>query len=196
MPIDFSDYTGLISAGVIAVLQAHVRFGDGTENVLKKTKAGDAEMLDLELTLLDTEYAKSKIFWSVLVKGSTDGQKSMAETNLARLKQVIDSARFLDPNDRSAETRAKRTFNWRDFDGLRFLAEIGIEAGKDGYLDKNVVGKIITRDHPQWGGRPPIDQVASNYGPVPAATAAPQAAPQAAPPIQRPAWASETHDDA
>jgi hypothetical protein len=34
MPIDFSDYTRLIPAGMVAVLQAHVRYGDGTDNVL------------------------------------------------------------------------------------------------------------------------------------------------------------------
>jgi hypothetical protein len=116
----------------------------------------------------------------------------MAETNLARLKQVIDSAKFLDPNDRSIEARKARTMNYRDFDGLRFLAEIGIEPGRDGYQDKNVIGKIITRDHPLWGGRPQIDQVAPSYtGSAPAgAPGGAPAAPASAPPVARPSWAT------
>jgi hypothetical protein len=145
--------------------------------------------LDLELTLLDTQYAKSKLFWFALVEGTTDGQKSMAEHNLATLKKIIDSAKYLDPNDRSQEARQKRTVNWRDFDGLRFLAEIGIEEGKNGFPDKNVIAKVITRDSVDWKGRPPIDQVAPDYG-SPAPSTVPQAAPQTAPPIAKPAWAS------
>jgi hypothetical protein len=54
---------------------------------------------------------------------------------------------------------------------------------------------VITRDMPAWGGRPPIDQVASDYGsPGPAASGAPQAektekATNVAP-IAKPKWAS------
>jgi hypothetical protein len=189
MSVDFSDYTGLIPAGTIAALQAHVRYGDGADGVLKKTKNGDAEGLDLELTLLEGPYAKQKLFWFALVAGETDGQRSMAERNLATLKKIIDSVKFLDPNDRSPEARAKRTMRWRDFDNVRFLAEVGIEEGKNGYPDKNVIAKVITRDMPAWNGRPPIDQVASDFG-SPPASAAPQVAPQAAPPIPKPPWAS------
>jgi hypothetical protein len=191
--MDFSDYTGLIPAGTVAILQARLRYGDGTDNVLKRTKNGDAEGLDFELTVLDGQYAKSKIFWFALVVGETDGQKSVAERNLALLKKIIDSAKYLDPNDRSPTARAQRTANWRDFDGLRFLGEIGIEEGKGGFPDKNILAKVITRDMPAWGGRPPIDQVAVapdlGLSPTPA-SAAPQGAPQAAPPIAKPAWAS------
>jgi hypothetical protein len=194
MPTDFSDYTGLIPTGTVAVLQAHVRFGDGTDNVLKLTKNGDAEGLDLELTLLDTQYAKQKLFWFALVTGETDGQKSMAERNLATLKKIIDSAKFLDPNDKSAEARAKRSLGWRDFDTLRFLAEIGIEPGRDGYPDKNVIAKVITRDHPLWNGRPPIDQVGPDFGgPAPTGGAGPSPASSGGAtvtPIAKPAWAS------
>jgi hypothetical protein len=190
MPTDFSDYAGgdLIPAGTVAVVQANIRFGGGTDAVLRPTRNGDAEGLDLTLTVLEGPNAKRTLFWFVLVNGSTDGQKSMADSNLARLKQVIDSAKHLDPNDRSAQARAARSLNWRDFDGLRFLAEIGIEPGKDGYQDKNVVAKVITKDMAQWGGRPPIDQVAPTYGAGQASNGASAASAPA--PVTRPAWAS------
>jgi hypothetical protein len=187
VPIDYSDYTGLIPDKTVAAVQTKLRFGDGTDGVLKKTKNGDAEGLDLELTVLDGEHAKSKLFWFALVVGTTDGQKSMAEKNLATLKRVIDSAKFLDPNDRSSAARKTRNLEWRDFDGLRFLAEIGIEEGRDGYPDKNVLAKVITRDMPAWGGRPPIEQIASDPG-----SSGPAGAPQASnvAPIAKPKWAS------
>jgi hypothetical protein len=188
VPTDFSDYAGgdPIPPGTIATLQTNVRYGDGTDGVLRRTKGGDAEGLDLSFTVIEGPFAKRKFFAFMLVKGETEGQKSMAETNLSRLKQIIDSAKYLDPSDKSPEARAKRSLNWRDFDGVRFLAEIGIEAGRDGYLDKNIITKVITRDMSLWGGRPPIDQGASDFG-----AAAPQGgakAPTAA--VQKPSWAS------
>jgi hypothetical protein len=194
MPIDFSDYTGLIPAGVVAAMQIKLRYGDGADGVLKRTKAGDAEGLDVEFTLLDTQYAKQKFFAFMLVSGTTDGQKSMVDKNFGTLKKVVDSGKYLDPSDRSPETRQKRTMQWRDFDCFRFVGEIGVEEGRDGYGDKNVLAKVITRDMPAWNGRPPLEQNAASAGPVPASTAAPQnapqAAPQATPPIAKPAWSS------
>jgi hypothetical protein len=196
MSVDFSDYTGLVPAKTVVVLQMKLRPGEGTDNVLKKTKDGTGEGLDVEFTVLDGEYARRKFFAFLMVSGETENQKSMAGTNRAKLKLFIDSAKFLDPNDKSPEAHAKRTMQWRDFDGLRFLAEIGIEPGRDGFPDRNTVTRGVTRDSPAWNGRPPIDQVAPDYGsgptsaPAPGASAAPQAEPQAAAPIVRPAWAS------
>jgi hypothetical protein len=77
MPTDFSDYTGLVPAGTVAILQAHIRPGDGTDGVLKRTRNGDAAGLDFELTVLEGPHAKSKLFWFALTEGETDGQKSM-----------------------------------------------------------------------------------------------------------------------
>ena len=126
----------------------------------------------------------------MLVKGETEGQKSMAKSNRERLKQIIDSGLYLDPYDKSPEARAKRSFAWRDFDGFRFLAEIGVEEGKNGFPDKNVITRVITKDNPLWGGRPPIDQTGPDRGgngggvpPVPPT-------PSAAAPTVKPTWAS------
>jgi hypothetical protein len=185
--IDFTDSSGLIPDKTVATLLTRIKFCDtGPEGVLKPTKAGDAFGLDVEYVLLDGPYAKQKMFAFVMVTGATDGQKSMAERNKAMLKAVLDSAFFLDPHDVSPEARKRRTVHWRDFDGLKFLAEIGTEQGRDGYADKNVVARVITRDMPAWGGRAPIEQSSSPNGGGP--SAAPGSAPQAAP-IARPCWA-------
>jgi hypothetical protein len=191
--IDFSNYDDLIRAGTIAVVQPRIQFGDGTDNVLTRTKAGDAEMLKLELTILEGEFARRKFFASLLVNGTTDGQKIMAERNNATLKRIIASAKFLDLSDRSPETLTKYQMEYRDFDGLRFLAEIGIEPGKDGFEDKNVIARVITKDMPQWGSRRPIEQIAPDWHAGSAGgaqTTAASAAAAAAAPIVKPSWAS------
>ncbi len=191
MPIDFSDFSDLIPDKTIAVVQMRVRLGDGTDGVLKCTKGGDGEGLDAEFTLLEGPHARRKFFSFMLVKGETDGQKQMCDRNLALIKAMIDSAKFLDPGDRSPEARAKRTLNFRDLSGIRFLAQIGIEPGRDGFPDRNGVQKIITKDKPEWNGRPPIDQDPSDFGgPPPAGPGgAPPANSSGSPPIVKPAWA-------
>ncbi len=191
MAIDYSDYSDVIPAKTIAVSQMRVRPGDGTDGVLKRTKAGDGEGLDAEFVLLGGPYAKRKFFAFLLLIGTTDGQKQMCEHNKAFLKQVIDSAKHLDPNDKSPEARAARKMEYRDFDGIRFLAEIGVEEGRNGFPDKNVIAKVITKDKPEWAGRPPIDQttpdmLAQSGGPTAPATGATATTPA---PIVKPAWA-------
>jgi hypothetical protein len=170
-----------------------IAFGDGTDGVLTPTKDRSAEMLKAEFTILEGEFVKRKLFANWIVIGSTDGQKSIAERYLATLKRIIASAKFLDPNDRSPETLAKYKMEFRDFDGLRLLAEIGVEPGKDGFGDKNILARVITKDMPAWGGRTPIEQIAPDWqaGSRGGAQAtAPSAAAAAAAPIPKPPWAS------
>jgi hypothetical protein len=189
MAIDLNDASTCIPAGTVAVVQMKLRPpGDmaGTDGVTKRTKNGDAEGLDTEITVLEGPHAKRKFFAFMMVVGTTDGQKSMVESTLVRLKAIVDSAKHLDPSDKSEETRAKRRVEWRDFDGLRFLAEIGVESPRAGFDERNSIAKVITRDMPAWGGRPPIEQVA----PDPNGAATPTTTPAAAPaPIIKPAWA-------
>ena len=191
---DFSGYNGdLIRAGTIAAVIMKVVYGGGTDGVLTPTKAGDAEMLKAEFTVLEGEFVKRKIFGSWIVKGTTDGQKSMAERYNALLKRIIASAKFLDPGDRAPETLAKYRVEYRDFDGLKFLAEIGIEPGRGGYEDKNVIARAITKDSPAWGNRPPFQQDPGSGGLAGGGTPplnSPTGGATPAAPIDKPRWAS------
>jgi hypothetical protein len=184
MAVDYSDYSDLIPEKTIAIVQMRVRSGDATDGVLKRTKAGDGEGLDVEFMLLNTDYAKRKLFAFILLIGTTDGQKQMCERNGVFLKQIVDSAKFLDPNDKSPEARKARTMNYRDFDGLRFLAEIGVEQGRNGYPDKNVIIKAITKDRAEWGNRATLDQIAPDVSPQSREQTATTPAP-----IKKPEWA-------
>jgi hypothetical protein len=187
--MDFSDYQNgdLIPPGTIAVLQMGLKYGEGTDNVLTPSKDRSCEYLSAAFTVLEGQYAKRKFFGNLVVVGTTDGQKSIAEKHLSTLKRILDSAFFLDPKDMSPEARAKRTIQWRDLDGLRFVAEIGVEDGKDGYDAKNIVAKAVTRDMVQWGNRAPLDQVAPTATPAAPRAATPST--PSTPPIPRPHWA-------
>ena len=54
----------------------------------------------------------------------------MATDNLGVLKAILDSALGLKPNDVSAEARAARTVGVKKFEGMNFIAKIGVEKGR------------------------------------------------------------------
>jgi hypothetical protein len=157
--------------------------------MLKRSREGDCEMLDLEFTVLDGTYKGRKFWHNLLVTGTTDGQKKMAAGNLGVLKAILDSALGLMPKDVSAEARAARTVSVKWFDGKSFIAKIGEEKGgarKDGggnYPDKNVLAGAITKDKSGWH---PIEQPPPFNGGGEAPPPTPSA-PAAA--VARPDWA-------
>jgi hypothetical protein len=188
--IDFTNFENadLVPDGTAAVVQMRVRYGDATDGVLKRSENGESESLNVEYTVVSGPHARRKFWANILLIGTTDGQKQMADRNKALLKAIIDSAKNLSPADKSPEARKARTVEYRDFDGLRFQAEIGIEpesadkrTGRT-YSAKNVVKKAITRDMPGWGG--PIEQTPDISAPAPVTAPSPAPAP-----INKPRWA-------
>jgi|HubBroStandDraft_6_1064221.scaffolds.fasta_scaffold725060_2 hypothetical protein len=191
MAIDLNDASTCIPAGTVAVVQLKLRPpGEmaAADGITKRTKNGDAEGLDTEITVIEGPYAKRKFFAFMMVAGSTDGQKSMADATKVKLKAIVDSARFFEPGDMSEATKAKRRIEWRDLDGIRFLCEIGVEPARAGFDERNSIAKVITRDMPQWGGRSPIEQIPPDPA-TPNRGGTPSAAPLAPAPPVKPAWA-------
>ena len=88
------------------------------------------EMLDLEFVVVDGPQAKRKLWERMVINGTTDGHAKAAEISRGRLRAIIEFARGIKPSDMSAEARKARTVELGDFDGLRFIAKIGIEKGK------------------------------------------------------------------
>jgi len=182
----------LIPDGTVATVSTHIRPGGvGEDGMLKRSKAGDAEMLELEFTLLDGTYKGRKFWNNLLLVGTTDGQKKMAASNIGVLKAIIDSALGLMPNDVSAEARAARTVSIKQFEGMNFIAKIGVEKGgpkNDGsgnYPDKNVLASVITKDKTGWHA---VEQSPPFNGGGGASSSTPST--PTAPPVERPGWAS------
>jgi hypothetical protein len=190
MAFDFTDAPPpqfeLVPEGTIASVSMHIRGGGaGEDGMLKRSKDGACEMLDVEFTVLDTEF-KGRKFWEYMVlTGATDGQAKAADISRGTLKAILDSALGLKPNDTSAEARAKRTVNLRQFEGMSFLAKIGVEKGgtkPDGspWPDKNRLAGVITPDKTNWKAveqPPPFDPGPSSTPSAPAAA------------VERPDWA-------
>jgi hypothetical protein len=195
----------LIPAGTVVTLRMHIRPGNvGEDGMLKRSKDGTCEMLDIEYTVIDGPHAKRKLWENLVLEGTTPGQQDIAASNRGKLKQIIDSAYGLKPNDKSQEARVIRRKSLGEFEGITFLAKVGIEKGglKDKndpagerWPDKNNVAAIITPDKREWHAveQPPPFNGGSDGSAATAATssmpATPSAPAMAAAPVQKPKWA-------
>ena len=191
MPYDYTDAPppqfDLIPQGTVATLVLHIRAGNvGEDGMLKRSKDGGCEMLDCEFVVADGPF-KGRKFWEYwILEGTTPGHAKSADINRGTLKAILDSALGLKPDDVSPQTRSARTVSLKQFEGMTFIAKIGIEKGgtkNDGsgdWPDKNILAGVITPDRKEWH---PVEQPPPfNGGGVPS-TATP---PNSTPPIARP----------
>src|SRR5262245_21359213 len=90
----------LIPDGTVATINTHLRpRGAGEGGLLKRSRDGGCEMLDVEFTVVDGLY-KGRKFWEYfLVNGTTDGHAQAVEISNGRLKAILDSALGLKPDD-------------------------------------------------------------------------------------------------
>ena len=89
----------------------------------------------------------------------------------------------------SQEARTGRTVELNDFNGVRFIAKIGVEKGKpkndgsgESYADRNFLAAVVTPDKKDWHAVEQMQQ--------PAGQASPTTSPSTLAPIAKPVWAS------
>jgi hypothetical protein len=182
----------LIPHNTIATLQMTVRPGSaGEDGMLKRSQDGGCEMLDCEFVVVDGEFARRRLWERFILAGTTDGHAKAAEISRSKLRAILESARGVKPDDASEQARALRKASLADFNGIRFIARIGIEKGKprangEGeYPDRNVLLTVVSPDRKDWHA---VEQVIQPQR-SPADASAGPTVPAA---IARPAWASES----
>jgi hypothetical protein len=202
MPYDYSSAphsrdVELIPNGKVASVQARIRPGGAGEGgLLKRSKDGACEMLDLEFVLVDGPYARRKVWTNLVLEGTTPGHAQAVEISRGVLRGILESARGIKPDDLSEQARARRMADLKDFDNIVFVARIGVEKGKprpdgsgENYPDKNVIA-AITPDKQEWH---PVDQPPPfNGGSGAGATVAPSSPspdPAHSLGVKKPVWA-------
>jgi hypothetical protein len=201
MPYDYStappprDFE-LVPAGTLASVLMRIRPGGaGEDGMLKRSKDGACEMLDCEFVVVDGPYSRRKFWTNLVLEGTTAGHAQAAEISRGILRNILESARNIRPDDMSDQARARRMASLKDFDNIPFLARIGIEKGRpkndggENYPDKNVIASVITPDKKEWH---PVEQPPPFNGGNAGATASPSSPPSATPAsgITKPSWAS------
>src|SRR6516225_9466311 len=141
----------VIPNGTIAVLRLNIRPGDaGEDSILRRSRDGGCEMLDCEFIVVAGPYAKRKFFSNMVLSGTTDGHAQAADITRARLRAILESARSIKPTDVSEAAKKARVAEYRDFDGLRFVVKIGVEAASGEYKAKNILAEAVTPDRKEW----------------------------------------------
>ena len=195
MPYDYTNAAlELIPHGTVATVTMYIQPGNvGEDGMCKRSSKGDCEMLSCEFVIVDGPYAKHKLWENMILAGTTDGHATAADISRRRLKQMLDSALGLKPDDTSPQARTARTVSLGQLQGLTFIAKIGIEKGTpknngsgESWPDKNILAAIITPDRQEW--HPVTQPPPSNGGGE--ATSGSAAPSGSAPPITRPGWAS------
>ena len=200
MPYDYTDAPpprdfDLIPHGTIATVCLHIRAGNvGEDGMLKRSKDGGCEMLEAEFTVSDGVNKGRKFWQNFILAGTTDGHEEAAKISRGTLKAILDSALNLKPDDLSPEARKARTISLKQFEGMAFLAKIGVEKGNpknkedptgEKWDDKNFLLSVITSD--KQGYHPVVQPPPFNGGGI-ATAAAPSTAAAGAAPIKRPEW--------
>jgi hypothetical protein len=186
MAFDFNtaaEQHDVIPNGTIVVVQVNIRPGDaGEDGLLKRSQSGEAEMLACELIVVEGAYAKRKFLGNYVLSGTTDGHAQAADRTRSMLRAILESVRGFKPTDMSeAAKKARVAESYRDFDGIRFLAKLGVEPAKDGYRAKNTLDTVITPDMKDWHRIEQVEQ--------PPAHATPAAVTPTSKTIVKPAWA-------
>jgi hypothetical protein len=187
MTIDLNEAGGqrefdLIPADTIATLAIKVRGGGaGPDGVLRRSKDGRSEGLDLEFAVCDGKFAKHKLWTLLTLQGETEGHAEAGRIATTLLRAILESARGVRPDDQGEEAKQQRRLaSYLELDGMRFVGRIGIEPARNGYDAKNKLASVITPEMQAWQ-KP--DQSAA-----PAPAAKPAQPPSGGSVIPRPQW--------
>jgi hypothetical protein len=175
----------VIPAGTIVTLQMKVRPGGaGDDGFLTKAQDGASEGLDCEFVVADGPYARRKLWQRYTLRGTTPGHEEARTISRGTLRAILESARGIRPDDKSeAAEKARAISNWGDFNGLCFIARLGVRPPQNGYAASNTIAEVITPERHAWKQPAQVQDTASAT--VTASAPAPANA------IVRPEWAKD-----
>jgi hypothetical protein len=143
----------LIPFGTEVEVVAKIRPGGiGMEGLLKRSSTGQAEVLDIEYTIVSPDaYKGRKLYGNMVLEGTTAGHATAGNINRTLLRAIFEAVNGIDPKDVSPEADAKRaSATIAGFNGATFLTTLEIEPGRNGYRDKNVIGTVLRIGDPNY----------------------------------------------
>jgi hypothetical protein len=160
MPINYADAEDqrpdLIPDGVYQFKAEVILGGHGEDGALTLASSGRSMHLALVCTVNEGDHRGRKIYDNVtlaLVENNKlpklepkqlNNLQTAVRMGRAKIKALLNSARGLNPNDKSEATEAKRAIGSHDdLTGMIFWAEIGEEPARGGYGAKNRIERIV-----------------------------------------------------
>src|ERR1700758_3205250 len=83
----------VIPSGTIVSVEMKIRpGGEGDGGWLRKSKAGDAYMLDCEFSITEGTHHNRKVWANLVIEGQTEGQRKAVMITLAKMRAALESA--------------------------------------------------------------------------------------------------------
>ena len=120
--------------------------------------------LKCQFTVTQGIYANRKIFG--LIGLHSDKGPAWGEMGRSFIKAILNSARGIAPSDNSHRAQMARCINsFTDLDGIKFIAQVGIEKDIDGQ-ERNNIKCVIEPGHIDYPMLKPIEPIAEyKYAP-------------------------------
>jgi hypothetical protein len=142
----------LIPDGTTAHVRISVVVGDGKNppraDALIKASKSESLMLTLEAVVTEGKFARRR-FWPRYFMGLdsgklTEGQETAVGISRKMIRAIVEAARGIGPTDETPAAMKQRVLtSYEDLDGMEFWCVIGIEKGRDGFDDKNVIKRVL-----------------------------------------------------
>jgi len=138
------------------VVRAIINFTGGDEviqefsqlSMFKKSQTTSAIYCPIEFTVMGGEFDKRRVWHNLFVHGDKMGNNGIPvarEIGMRTLRNMVDSAYNLNPNDQSAEAVGKRNIMAIEaLQGQEICFVVAVEKGTNGYKDRNKVKIVLT----------------------------------------------------
>jgi hypothetical protein len=146
----------LFPSGVYRLKAEVILGGHGADSTLTLASSKRSLHLALACTVTEGEHRGRKVWDNVTVALAENNSlpplepdklnklQTAVRIGRSKIKALLNSARGLDPNDKSEATEAKRAIESHDdLTGMIFWAEIGEEPARGGYAARNKIDRIV-----------------------------------------------------
>lgn len=146
MSMDFNDAESngfdLIPSGTVAPMILTIKPGSvGEGGWLSTSDSSEWEWLKCEFTITEGPFRNRKFWQNMMI----NGPKQVAiDITRSTLRGILESARKINPGDMGDDAKKKRIVSgYGDFSGMEFVGKIGVQEGKGGYEDSNVLTAAV-----------------------------------------------------
>jgi hypothetical protein len=138
------------------VVRAIINFTGGDEviqefsqlSIFKRSQTTSAIYCPMELNVIGGSHDKRRVWHNLFVHGDKMGNNGVPvarEIGLRTLRNMVDSAFNLNPDDQSPEAQGKRNITGvEDLQGQEICFVVAIEKGTNGYADRNKIKIVLT----------------------------------------------------
>jgi hypothetical protein len=194
-----ADSFEVIPENTVCTLQLKIRAGGAgganDDGWSKCSADGASEHIDCEYRVIDGDYKGKKLWEARTIRGKLPKHQDAGVFTMRFFRALFESAKGIRPDDKgeAAEAARKSVKGWADFNGLCFMARLGVRPPEGTFPAKNTILEVITPERMEWQQPEQLPPTASRGTAAAAAAPSPAPAPTTPPAnaITRPQWAGE-----